>query len=88
MIEVKKFEAEWCGPCRMLKPTFQKLEQKFNEGVNFTYINVDENEELATKYGVRGIPTVVFEKDGKEVQRFTGVQSEMAYTNAINEWKN
>jgi thioredoxin 1 len=88
MIEVKKFEAEWCGPCRMLKPTFQKLEQKFNEGVNFTYINVDEHQELATQYGVRGIPTVVFEKDGKEVQRFTGVQSEMAYTNAINEWKN
>lgn len=87
MIEVKKFEAEWCGPCRMLKPTFTKLEQKFNEGVKFTYINVDENQELAAQYGVRGIPMVVFEKDGKEVQRFTGVQSEMAYTNAINEWK-
>lgn len=87
MLEIKKFEADWCGPCRMLKPTFQKLEEKFSEGVKFTYINVDEHQDLATQYGVRGIPTVVFEQDGKELQRFTGVQSEMAYTNAINEWK-
>jgi thioredoxin 1 len=87
MIEVKKFEAEWCGPCKMLKSTFQKLEGKFNEGVKFTYVNVDENQDLATQYGVRSIPTVIFEKDGKEVHRFAGVQSEMAYTNAINEWK-
>ena len=63
------------------------MEQKFNEGVKFTYINVDENQELASQYGVRGIPMVVIEKEGKEVQRFTGVQSEMAYANAINEWK-
>jgi thioredoxin 1 len=86
MLEVKKFEASWCGPCKALKPVFEKVATKFND-VNFSYIDVDEQFELASKYGVRSVPTVVIEKDGKEVQRFAGVQSEMAYVNAINEWK-
>lgn len=86
MLEVKKFEASWCGPCKALKPVFEKVATKFND-VNFSYIDVDEQFELASKYSVRSVPTVVIEKDGKEVQRFAGVQSEMAYVNAINEWK-
>lgn len=86
MVEVKKFEASWCGPCRALKPVFENVAKKFND-VNFSYIDVDQNYELASKYAVRSVPTVVIEKDGKEVQRFAGVQSEMAYVNAINEWK-
>ena len=86
MIEVKKFEASWCGPCRALKPIFESVANKYSD-VNFSYIDVDEQFELASKYGVRSVPTVVIEKNGKEVQRFAGVQSEMAYTNAINEWK-
>lgn len=87
MLEVKKFEADWCGPCKMLKPTFHQLQQKFSEGVKFTFINVDNEQELAEQYGVRSIPTVVYEKDGREVQRFTGVQSEMTYQSAIEGWK-
>lgn len=86
MVEVKKFEASWCGPCRALKPIFENVASKFND-VNFSFIDVDQNYELASKYAVRSVPTVVIEKDGKEVQRFAGVQSEMAYVNAINEWK-
>lgn len=86
MVEVKKFEASWCGPCRALKPIFENVARKFND-VNFSYIDVDQHYELASKYAVRSVPTVVIEKDGKEVQRFSGVQSEMAYVNAINEWK-
>lgn len=86
MIEVKKFEASWCGPCRALKPIFENVASKYND-VNFSYVDVDENFELASKYGIRSVPTVVIEKNGKEVQRFSGVQSELAYINAINDWK-
>jgi thioredoxin len=86
MIEVKKFEATWCGPCKALKPIFENVASKYND-VNFSYVDVDEQFELAAKYSVRSVPTVIIEKDGKEVQRFSGVQSELAYVNAINDWK-
>ena len=84
MIEVKKFEADWCGPCRMLKPTFQKLEETFGNSVKFSYINVDEQQELASQYGVRSIPFVVIEKNGEVVQQVTGAQSSMTYENILN----
>ena len=85
MIELKKFEADWCGPCRMLKPTFQKLEETFGNSIKFSYINVDGSQDEAAKYSIRSIPAVVIVKDGKEVNRLVGVQSEMAYSNALNE---
>jgi thioredoxin 1 len=84
MIEIKKFEADWCGPCRLLKPTFQKLEEKFGNSVKFSYINVDEQQESASKYGIRSIPFVVIEKDGEVVQSITGLQSEITYSNILN----
>lgn len=87
MIEVKKFEASWCGPCRALKPVFENVSNRFGNGVRFSFIDVDEQFETASKYAVRSVPTVVIEKDGQEVRRFIGVQSEMAYVNAINELK-
>ena len=83
MVEIKKFEANWCGPCRMLKPTFQKLEGEFGNSVKFSYINVDEQSELAGQYGVRSIPFVVVEKDGEVVQSVVGAQSEMTYSNIL-----
>jgi thioredoxin 1 len=86
MLEVKKFYGTWCGPCRMLSPVIEKLKTQHTDVV-FKDINVDEDYELASQYSVRSIPLVVLEKDGKEVQRFTGLQSELAYQNAINELK-
>ena len=85
MIEVKKFEASWCGPCKALNPIFENVSKKFGNDVNFSYIDIDEQFEQAQKYHVRSVPTVIVEKDGQEVQRFVGVQSELAYTNSINE---
>ena len=84
MVEIKKFEADWGGPCRMLKPTFTKLEEKLGDSVKFSYINVDEQQELAQQYGVRNIPLVVIEKNGEEVDRLVGVQSELTYENSLN----
>jgi thioredoxin 1 len=86
MLEVKKFYGTWCGPCKMLAPTIEKLKTE-HTNVKFVDIDVDSDYESASKYGVRSIPLVVIEKNGEEVQRFSGVQSEMTYKNAINEWK-
>tara|TARA_E500000081_G_scaffold153800_1_gene189029 strand:- start:340 stop:603 length:264 start_codon:yes stop_codon:yes gene_type:complete len=85
MLEVKKFEADWCGPCKALKPILENVSSKFGNTVNFSYINIDEQFEVAQKYHVRSVPTVIIEKNGVEVNRFVGVQSELAYTNSINE---
>ena len=86
MLEVKKFYAEWCGPCKMLTPIMEQVQGKFSD-VSFESINIDSQFEVAQKYYVRSVPTVIIEKDGKEVQRFAGLQSEMAYSNALNELK-
>ena len=86
MIEVKKFYAEWCGPCKMLTPIIEKVQGNYSE-VSFRSINIDEDFEVAQKYFVRSVPTVIIEQDGKEVGRFAGLQSELTYTNALNELK-
>jgi thioredoxin 1 len=81
------FWAPWCGPCRMLGPIIDKLSED-NEGkdIKIVKINVDESSDLASKYGVRGIPCVIVLKDGVEVQgsRKTGVQPAIEYQNLID----
>jgi thioredoxin 1 len=86
MIEVKRFHAEWCGPCKMLAPVMENVKGKFPD-VKFEEVDVDQQFELAAKYHVRNVPTVVIEKNGEIIERFVGVQAEMTYTNAINELK-
>jgi thioredoxin 1 len=84
MVQVKKFYAEWCGPCKVLTPLMENVKSKF-KNVDFEDIDIEVQYEVAQKYYVRSVPTVIIEKDGTEVGRFTGVQSEMAYINALNE---
>ncbi len=84
MVEVKKFYAEWCGPCKVLTPLMENVKTKFSS-VNFENVDIDSQFEVAQKHFVRSVPTVIIEKNGKEVERFVGVQSEMTYTNALNE---
>lgn len=59
------FWAEWCGPCRMLAPILEEIAVEYQNKVQFAKINVDNNRELAQKYGVRGIPTLIIFKNGK-----------------------
>ena len=73
-MEILDFYADWCGPCQMMKPIMEEFERAHPE-VKVTAVNIDEDEEAADKYGVSGIPCVVFLKDGKEVNRAVGVQS-------------
>jgi thioredoxin 1 len=82
-IEVLKFYANWCGPCRVLS---QRL-----EGEELTEINIDTEHKVAVKYKVRSIPVLVFIKDGEEVHRTTGLITKNEYDlilNEINDEKN
>lgn len=78
------FWAPWCGPCLMQKPVVQKLVEEYNGTAEISFCNVDENPQLAQKYGVVSIPTLVLLNKGKEVQRFVGVQSEKTLRDALN----
>jgi len=66
MVEVKKFFGYWCGPCKVLAPVIEEIKQEMTN-VKFVDVDVDEEFELVSKYGVRGVPTIVVEKDGVEV---------------------
>jgi len=73
-MELLDFYADWCGPCQMMKPTVEAFE-KMHPEITVRRINIDNEEELADKYGVMGIPCLVLLKDGKEVNREVGVMS-------------
>ena len=67
------FWAPWCMPCRMLAPIIEKLAEE-NEGkLKVCKLNTDENQNIAARYGIQGIPTLLFFKDGQEVDRIVGV---------------
>ncbi len=69
------FWAEWCGPCRMLAPTFEKLAQNFGNDVTFAKVNVDELPEVAGQYAVRSIPTLILFRDGRVAETIVGLTS-------------
>lgn len=69
-ITLVDFYADWCGPCKMLAPVLEQI-----DFVNIIKINVDEHPDLATKYGVMSIPTLIFFKDGSEVKKEIGFRN-------------
>jgi thioredoxin 1 len=66
------FWSEWCGPCRMITPAIEQLAQVMNGRLKVAKINVDENQEIAMKYGIQLIPLLLLFKDGKEIARTVG----------------
>lgn len=79
------FWAEWCGPCKMLGPVIDQLAQEYEGKAVIGKVNVDEEQELAMRYGVMSIPTVIFFKDGEEVTRQVGLLPPAAFTSILEE---
>ena len=78
------FWADWCGPCKMLAPLIESLDKEYEGRVTVGKVNVDDEQELAIRYGVMSIPTVIFFKDGKEIDRKVGVMPASAYTQVLD----
>ena len=74
--------ATWCGPCKMLRPVLEELSEEHNE-VKFVSVDVDEESEIAMKYGVSSIPCLVFLKNGEEVDRSVGFRPKDAIEDVI-----
>ncbi|MBR6513719.1 MAG: thioredoxin [Clostridia bacterium] len=73
-IAVVDFYADWCGPCKMVAPVLEKISEE-RDDITVGKVNVDFDGELAMKYGVMSIPTIVIFKDGKEINRSVGAKS-------------
>ncbi len=67
------FYAEWCGPCKMQDPINEEIKKKFGDRIEFKKVDVDTNYELASKYTVHAVPTLIIEKDGALFKRYVGV---------------
>lgn len=77
------FWAAWCGPCKMVAPVLDELAGEMGDKLRVAKLNVDENQEVALKYGVRGIPTFILFKDGEVADRMTGAMPKSAFEQLI-----
>jgi thioredoxin 1 len=80
---VVDFWAEWCGPCRMIGPIIEELAEKFDGKAKVGKLNVDENPQVAMKYGVRSIPTVLFIKNGEVVDKIIGAVQKSVFIDKL-----
>lgn len=74
-VSIVDFYADWCGPCQMIGPELEKLVDMVGEGYNIIKVNVDNAPEIAGKFGVMSIPTIIKFKDGQQVDKHVGVQT-------------
>ena len=77
------FYADWCGPCKMMSPIIDSIAEENLENVKVGKINVDENGELAEKYNVMSIPTIIVFKNGTPVKGFVGVTGKQEIVDAL-----
>ena len=72
--------AEWCGPCKMIAPILDEVSRDYADKLNVAKVNVDENQEIASKYGIRGIPTLMLFRNGTVVATKVGALSKSQLT--------
>lgn len=83
-IVLADFFATWCGPCKMIAPVLEELDQDMGNQVKIVKIDVDQNQETANKFSIMSIPTLLVMKDGKVVDTLVGFKSNEALEEALN----
>lgn len=78
------FWAPWCGPCRMIAPVIDELANDFDGKAKICKVNTDEEQDIAIKYGIRSIPTILFFKNGELVDQMIGASSKQVLADKIN----
>lgn len=78
--------AEWCGPCRMVAPVIEELAREHAGQIVFGKLNVDENPDTATRFGIMGIPTLLVMKNGVEVDRFVGASPKLMIESKLKKY--
>lgn len=78
------FWAPWCGPCQIMGPVVDKLEEAYRGKIKTVKVNIDENQSLASRFGVMSIPTVIIFENGELVEQMVGVQSEEVLKSKID----
>lgn len=81
-----KYFGNWCGPCRVLTPILEGVVKNYTD-INVGEVNIDTHSELAIKDGIRGVPTVVFYKNGKLLDKMVGLQQAQVYSQKIESLK-
>ena len=80
------FWATWCAPCRMLEPTVDAVAEKFAATARVVKVNVDDNPSISQRYGIKGIPTLILFKGGKEEERVVGATSKDSISRMIEKY--
>jgi thiol-disulfide isomerase/thioredoxin len=88
MVDILYFSAEWCGPCKMIKPQFLQYCAENTGSVNPTMYNVDTDTEVTAQYDVRNVPTFIIVKDGEEVRRIIGGLPMFKFKEIVAQYEN
>jgi len=82
-VSLMDFSANWCAPCKAQEPIIKNLVNKFKNRASIIEVDIDNNRDLATKFMVQSIPTLIIFKDGKEIKRFVGLQTENTISKSL-----